>query len=120
MGEPKACEHCGGPVTLTGRGRPRRYCSPSCRTAAWAARKDAAERRPPSVEDAVAVVLNSPTGTTEVLLGLAEQLRGGQRSGVANNQLIAALLTAHDAMVAVVLDANPTAGQSYSPAGDTA
>lgn len=29
------CAHCGAQITQRDRGRPRRYCTPACRTAAY-------------------------------------------------------------------------------------
>jgi endogenous inhibitor of DNA gyrase (YacG/DUF329 family) len=37
------CAHCGNPAGWTGRGRPRRYCSNRCKTAAYRNRKRAAQ-----------------------------------------------------------------------------
>ncbi|MBE7190888.1 MAG: hypothetical protein INR66_00215 [Gordonia polyisoprenivorans] len=108
----RRCEHCGAALPVLRAGRPRRYCSPACRTAGWARRRGGDPVAQVSVEAAVEVVANSPHATTEVLVRLAAQLRSGQRSGTANNALITALLGAYDAALGVVVEANP-------PGGDT-
>lgn len=110
----RLCEHCGHPVPHTGRGRPRRYCSQACRTAAWARRKDATPEPLPQISEAIAAVLNSPAATTEVLAGLTAQLRSGERSGTANNDLIQALFGAYDAAISRAVSANPM-GQTQPP-----
>lgn len=40
------CAHCGAQITQRDRGRPRRYCTPACRTGAYRVTK--AARTPPS------------------------------------------------------------------------
>ena len=110
----RLCEHCGHPVPHTRRGRPRRYCSQACRTAAWARRKDATPEPLPEISEAISAVLNSPTATTEVLAGLTAQLRSGERSGAASNDLIRALFGAYDAAISQAVTANPI-GQTPSP-----
>lgn len=43
---PVACVHCGAPLRQPASGRPRRYCSPACKQAAYRHRAQRALPRP--------------------------------------------------------------------------
>lgn len=94
MASEKNCAYCDAPLpAAAGPGRPRRYCSDVCRFRA--ARAATARTSAANTDDALAQILDSPTLTRRVLAELTDRIATGQ----VDNDVIAAVLAAHNAIV---------------------
>lgn len=100
MGGGQACDRCGAPLVPSGRGRPRRWCSDTCRMAAWGERHSPTPTAPIGPDQAVEVVLTSPTALREVLVALTARI---DADTLDDNGVIDALAGAHDALVRAVM-----------------
>lgn len=87
--------------------RPRRFCSSACRSKASRARRLGTASVPAvDAERAVAVVLESPEATRQLLVQLAENVSTGRCSGIEYNGTIMAALALHRTVTDAVLRAN--------------